>query len=447
MKTRIRYAFGRAAWAKLVLICIAMLWAAIPASAATLPVTNCEDAGPGSLRGVVAAAVSDDTIDLTQAGCGRIRLAGQPIVIPQDNLSIVGAGRYKMVIDGHYKSSVLRHMGTGVLRISGLSVEHGQHVVYDGDGIARGGCIYSAGDVNIEWVEVRHCGAHSRVAASGGGIHAQRGIVATQSVIHSNAATGGSPNGGGAAAGRITINHSRVVNNRAGGSGGGLYAVDNLIMHSSTLANNSASQAGGAYTGGVIEELETYIVGSTVSGNTASGRIGAIRTEFLHLINSTVSGNTASDVAAIDVGTSSLDIINSTIAYNSDDGGCSPAVVSEFAGWRPSHFESSIFAKNGTCGTSPGIDLEMYMGEPALGANNLIMRIGAATQVPQDTISADPKLEPLADNGGVRLTHAPMADSPAIDAGNNAAGLAYDQRGPGYPRTKGAGTDIGAYER
>lgn len=43
-------------------------------------------------------------------------------------------------------------------------------------------------------------------------------------------------------------------------------------------------------------------------------------------------------------------------------------------------------------------------------------------------------------------THALGAGSPAIDAGNNAAGLDYDQRGPGYQRVVGAQADIGAFE-
>jgi len=40
-----------------------------------------------------------------------------------------------------------------------------------------------------------------------------------------------------------------------------------------------------------------------------------------------------------------------------------------------------------------------------------------------------------------------LAGSPAIDAGSNPLSLTTDQRGAGFPRTIGAGTDIGAYER
>lgn len=56
----------------------------------------------------------------------------------------------------------------------------------------------------------------------------------------------------------------------------------------------------------------------------------------------------------------------------------------------------------------------------------------------------DPKLGPLADNGGPTLTMALLAGSPAIDAGDNAAAPPTDQRG--VPRPFGPAADIGAYE-
>ncbi len=71
----------------------------------------------------------------------------------------------------------------------------------------------------------------------------------------------------------------------------------------------------------------------------------------------------------------------------------------------------------------------------------------SAITLPADTISADPLLQPLADNGGATRTHALGDGSPAIDAGDNTASLAFDQRGGGYPRVVGVAADIGAYER
>ncbi|MEP7038175.1 MAG: carboxypeptidase-like regulatory domain-containing protein, partial [Acidobacteriota bacterium] len=71
------------------------------------------------------------------------------------------------------------------------------------------------------------------------------------------------------------------------------------------------------------------------------------------------------------------------------------------------------------------------------------------------TIAApvDPKIMPLADNGGATQTHKLMSDSPAINAGSNAlavdqnnTALTTDQRGAGFPRINDGTVDIGAFE-
>jgi hypothetical protein len=58
--------------------------------------------------------------------------------------------------------------------------------------------------------------------------------------------------------------------------------------------------------------------------------------------------------------------------------------------------------------------------------------------------NTDPKLGPLADNGGPTLTMALLPGSPAINAGDTAAAPLTDQRG--FPRPSGLAADIGAYE-
>ena len=58
----------------------------------------------------------------------------------------------------------------------------------------------------------------------------------------------------------------------------------------------------------------------------------------------------------------------------------------------------------------------------------------------------DPKLGPLADNGGPTQTCALLQGSPAINLGSNPADLTTDQRGDGFPRDRGGLVDIGAYE-
>ena len=64
-------------------------------------------------------------------------------------------------------------------------------------------------------------------------------------------------------------------------------------------------------------------------------------------------------------------------------------------------------------------------------------------------LNVDPLLGPLADNGGPTLTHALLAGSPALDAGDPSiefAPVEFDQRGDGYARVSGQFVDIGAYE-
>ena len=81
------------------------------------------------------------------------------------------------------------------------------------------------------------------------------------------------------------------------------------------------------------------------------------------------------------------------------------------------------------------------------GANNLVIDVDPAMTLPPGTLRIDPKLAPfLENNGGPTQTLALQGGSPAIDAGNNSSGLATDQRGAGFARMSGNGTDIGAFE-
>jgi hypothetical protein len=66
-----------------------------------------------------------------------------------------------------------------------------------------------------------------------------------------------------------------------------------------------------------------------------------------------------------------------------------------------------------------------------------------------DTITGDALLGPLDDNGGPTHTHALLSESPAINAGDNAAvpdELETDQRGPGFESIARGRVDIGAFE-
>jgi hypothetical protein len=78
------------------------------------------------------------------------------------------------------------------------------------------------------------------------------------------------------------------------------------------------------------------------------------------------------------------------------------------------------------------------------GSKNFIGTVQSGTTAPADTRFGDPRLGPLANNGGPTLTHAPLPGSPVIDAGTSDLHLLTDQRG--FPRVQGNATDIGAVE-
>jgi hypothetical protein len=65
--------------------------------------------------------------------------------------------------------------------------------------------------------------------------------------------------------------------------------------------------------------------------------------------------------------------------------------------------------------------------------------------VPPNSSPIDPRIGPLADNGGPTRTHALLLGSPAIDAASTPDCPTTDQRG--VLRPQGAACDIGSYER
>jgi len=171
-----------------------------------------------------------------------------------------------------------------------------------------------------------------------------------------------------------------------------------------------------------------------------SGALGLDGLTDKLIVNSTISGNRAGSWS---VGGASghVTITNSTIAFNS------AATCHATMAGTTFHLESTIVADN-TCGVGAA-DQDLTVLDdnlpPVEGEDNLVT--SANVPLPADTIGADPMLLPLADNGGRTQTHALATGSPAIDSGNNEAGLAYDQRGTGFTRTSGVRTDIGAFER
>src|ERR1035441_1277498 len=137
-------------------------------------------------------------------------------------------------------------------------------------------------------------------------------------------------------------------------------------------------------------------------------------------------GNGGSGFGGVD-GTCNL--INCTVASNRGNGGPGGTGGAAGTGQYP-----GAPGPNGMSGTA--------WGGTACGplVNTLI-----ASNTPAGGDSfPDPKLGPLADNGGPTLTMALLPGSPAIDAGNTSLAPATDQRG--FPRPAGLAADLGAFE-
>ena len=431
-------------------LCVATIRPTGQAQAATRTVTNCNDSGAGSLRAVAAGAASGDTIDLARLTCSRITLTSGEILLPQDNIRLIGRDRLALTIFGNRSSRVLHHTSTGKLTVERLTVSYG-HVTNGG---ARGGCIASTGDVTLRQSRAHHCVAEGlgglEPTATGGAIQADGNIVLDRTSVFENIAEAQSDSYGGgvASGGKTTLLRSQVYNNR-GGYGGGVLTENGFRMVYSILQNNSASARGG----GANVRGDAEINKSTVSGNHATQSSGGIifsdgpfAESVAVIADSTISGNSSSfGESALAFVSAEGEIYNSTIVFNHEytTGTECWGAVFNFG----LHMESTVVSGN----TCDGFDQRDLGGLPSAvdfvtGSHNIVG--GAAQTMPPDTIfSSTPGLGPLAHNGGPTRTHAVLSGSILIDRGNNVLDRAYDQRGAPYPRLRGAAPDVGAFER
>jgi hypothetical protein len=373
---------------------------AAPLGGVTLPVASClDDSSGGTLREVLAAAGEGDTVDMSTLACSTITLMQGELATALDDINLVGPSDHELTIDGAAATRGISHTGAGTLGLSHLGFRNGRI------NTGSGACVYSAGSVDADHVHIDSC--NNLAYPSNGG-----GLVARNSA---------------------TIADSSITNSYGGLGGGGILTYYGaMTITRSTISGNSALHAAGAY----AYYGPMSVTDSTISGNTATGSgAGGLRGFYgMDIVNSTISGNTAVSVAGgVEFG-DEANIRNSTIVFNqaSDGGGIRGFYGSTLA------MTSSIVALNSAGAGTSDVGNVVSVN----GSHNVIM-VTTAT-VPPDTLTGDPGIGPLADNGGPTQTHALLPDSIAIDTGNNPDALLTDQRG--FARTAGAATDIGAYE-
>ena len=415
---------------------LALLEAGAAPNGANIAITNCNDSGPGSLRAAMATVTNNSIITFDQLTCSTITLTTGALTDPNvDSLQLLAtplivSGRPvpKVTIDGNGNGRVIDHESGGSLELQGLALRNGR--ASDG----KGGCVYSAGHVKATAVTVGGC-----VAAAVGTGDALGGGIASNDAIELHFST-------------ISGNNAQA-NTGGNAYGGGLFTRYGLSVEYSTISGNSTTGVG--YGGGASVLGYANIHSSVVSGNAAAYGAGlalfggSVGPGDLVIANSTIAQNHASGFAAGIEVSGPLQVFNSTIAGNTGDHAASAAgIVVE--GSNTLQLVSSIVATN----TQAGVAHDITGPTAISGSANLIG--ASAIAVPAGTLSGNPMLGTLADNGGQTLTMRLLPGSPAINAGSTSGNDVCDQRAgirtPGgsftarFPRTIGTATDIGAFE-
>ena len=347
------------------------------------------------------------------------------------NIIINGAGRDATIIDGLASNRVMS-IGAPVspdvvtIQINDLEVRNGQ----DGSG---GGLYISDGNVTLNNVDIAE---NSADVSSGGGILNWGQLTLNHVVLSGNQAV----QDGGAifnhSSGVVQVMDSTFYRNKSLDAtglsdGGAIYNSSgaSLVVQRSTFEGNNAPSGGGLFNNGSAQltNVTFYANKGTTSGGAGGAAIynnDAGVPAQLWLWNVTIAGNDSTIPAAL-TNSANIEVMAHTIVADNIGGDCNNT------GTVVSANEHHNLAGDSSCST--------IMTDPS------------------DQTSTDPKLLPLADNGGPTETVALAADSPAIDAGDDIIGcrsggapLLTDQRG--WPRTVDGDVDgvaicdLGAFE-
>ncbi len=440
----------------------------LPDGALLWPVTNCNDAGAGSLRDAAVHANHGDGIDLSGLTCSTISLTSGAITLRDVVLDGPGAAQLEISGTGNQNHRVFNHSsGGGGLDIRGVTVSGGKYISAGGLG---GGCLRSVGgSVHIHDSVFRNCMVVTPVGQDG---DARGGAIAVYG-------------SGDVRLYGTTIESSQARTDHGNAAGGGLYAQGRVDMHASTIANNSVTSSGAAneFGGGLVTKDSLWMLDSTLDGNVSAGDGGgALVYGGGELLRSTVSNNHAvagtAGVVMLGGGNAVTSINSSTISGNVSEatrhwfsGGLflnsatTTIINSTITGNRESNETGTKFGAGIVIGYD-AVNVSMsgtiisgnyfddgsppYADDDIDGPDGLTI-IGDTDivgwthiPVPADTLfESTPRLGPLQDNGGPTWTHLPLPDSPVIDHGA-AHGFDTDQRG--FARVVGPAADIGAVE-
>ncbi len=414
-------------WAGIAALLASILFS-FPTEAATYTVTNLNDSGPGSLRQAVldanASIITVDTINFDPTISGVIKLTSGEINITDRKLTINGPGRDILAISGNKKSRIFYISSTATgTTIQDLTLQEGDPP-RSGDAWNEGAALANVSMLTLNRIAFsQHTDCYSVLYNTGT-------LKATNLWMQSNPCRAIYNDGG-----TFTATQLNLWQNTSS-DGAGIYNNGNLTLTDSLLVANAANEDGG----GIYHRNGIGIVrNTTFSGNNANGSGGGI---YLYDGNLTLTNCSLIDNSAVEWGggiennRGDLTLGNTIISNNLATKG---SELGEYDGYDDARFDNSFI--------SLGHNLIGINGDS--GIYGLDDNIKLADTDIVLASAADMAFSTLEDNGGNSYTHALVAGSQAIDAGNNdlvPAELTTDQRGVGFPRIVGDRVDIGAFE-
>ena len=363
-------------------------------------VDTVDSSGDCSLREAILAANQDIAVD----GC----IAGE-----EEDTILLPAGVYNLELLGPWEDEGL----TGDLDITGeleLIGEGMETTFINANSIDR--VLHILNDSPVEISGLTLTGGYTLFAITAQGSDPAAASGQEASTVQTSLGSGVYIEDG-----FLWLVSTRISSNHIGGGilvGNG----SNLQLHESYLENNLNELAPG---GGLIVEAGgiANVLQSTIKDNRAVGSGGgAANSGFLALLNSTVSGNTAGRHGGGFLNRGITLLFNITISGNTagadvqrtGDGGGIHQVEGTFL------LRNSLVA--GNYDLSQTGDTEPDCSGTLTGDGYNLVQDPAGCSFTGSTegnlLSVDPLLGPLQDNGGPTWTHALLAGSPAIDAGN-----------------------------
>ena len=410
--------------------------------------------GYTSVAAAVAAANANDTITV---GAGTYFENSIDI---SKNLTLTGAGSTLVIINAQNAGRIFEIDSGKTVSISGVTLKNGRITATDDDG----GAIFSQGNLTLK--DTKFLNNHTD--DMGGAIFSEGGNLTISNSLfdgnNNNTARSTGASGGAIASasiGNLSLEKVTLTNNTAKYGGAiaileyGHTAGKIFTLNNSTVANNTATEQGG----GIFDsQIDTTITNSVFNGNHANNSFGGGLyfhdiASTLTLQNVTVSNNQGLNGGGIYLGQAASATFNSiTVTLNNstdvsgDGGGGIYAIPANTL-----NIKNSIIAGNtDNLGGNDSPDCNFIAVSIVYSLIKDTTNCSGTTTSNNLLAGTDPKLDPLADYGGLTFTHRLHSGSPAIDAADNATCLATDQRGVLRPKDGNsdnvATCDMGAYE-